>query len=123
MERLFSAFPSRWPGVGLVILRVTLIFALSSHVRVAPMTLTIPSASAAILVALGLGTPVLSALVVVMYGISAALGALEIPAAILVSGIAASLGFLGPGAYSVDARLFGWRHVSIGSAWGRTDHE
>jgi uncharacterized membrane protein YphA (DoxX/SURF4 family) len=129
--RLFSAFPGGWPGLGLLLLRVAVgmvaLFLGGSYLSESAASTAgtwfcgmIGSASGAALL-IGIGTPIA--------GVVAGVGAMGLgfsifppPAlnlfdeklpAILATIIAAAIVFLGPGAYSLDARLFGRREIII----------
>ncbi len=112
MQRFFSSFPDGRAGVGLLLLRVAVGASVLAHARnwhVAPAWQTIAFGSLALLVALllliGFLTPVAGS-------ISASVCLASFAATDLcLSAIAAAIVLLGPGAYSVDSRLFGRREI------------
>jgi uncharacterized membrane protein YphA (DoxX/SURF4 family) len=70
-----------------------------------------PLALAGLLLVVGLWTP-LAGVIVAVVQISQILRLDEHPVAgLLIGTIAAGLAMLGPGRWSVDARLFGWRRI------------
>ena len=89
------------------------------HAGFAPAALHLLCAAVGLLVLLGLWTPVVGALV----GLGAVVHAVVNPADAAFNALLATLGIalalLGPGAWSVDARLFGWRRVDIPGRGGR----
>ncbi len=117
MQRLYSMFPGNAAGAALLILRVctiTLIFACANdHGRFkslgwagAAIALLIGLIGIGLLTPIACGVGVILELFYLLQGYSA--DAWHAIPAILVT---ACLGLLGPGAYSLDARLFGRRRV------------
>ena len=117
MQRLFSMFPVGLPGVGLACLRLAVAFSLCLAVQStrAPFPVVAWSLEAfCFLLMVGLATPVLAVCCAIVgaYALIRSGGAtwqyagVAIPAAI-------ALALLGPGAYSVDARLFGRKSVVL----------
>jgi putative oxidoreductase len=121
LQRLFSAFPNSWPGRGLLLQRaVTATFLFGSafeHPVEAPqfaMTIAqLIGAGAGMLLLLGLGTPICGTFigVVEVWIAFSTPGGGGIPIMLATSG--ATLAMIGPGAWSLDARLFGRKHYKI----------
>jgi uncharacterized membrane protein YphA (DoxX/SURF4 family) len=131
LRRLFSSFPEGWPGIGLIFLRLIVavnaivcgIDALIEPSRHASSTWAFGSlaiaAGAAILV--GFVTPAAGAAATVGYLTETVRSFLMTDgsnhisplAAFNLAAISAALVFLGPGAFSIDARLFGRREIII----------
>jgi putative oxidoreductase len=119
LRRLYSTFAGGWPGTGLLLMRLVIGSALV--VRAAsklwidpPLNVTIPAVlaiGAGILLIAGLWTPIV--------GTSVAL--IEIWKMLMLPGdkwvwlllgtAGAALAMLGPGLWSIDARLFGWKRI------------
>jgi hypothetical protein len=115
LPRFFSSFPDGRPGVGLILLRVAVCIALAiqSSTWLASSTwLTIAAAILSLLAAVlllgGLMTPFAGTLAFFL----AAFGSATFVAAL----VAAAIVLLGPGAYSIDARIFGRREIVIADA-------
>ena len=125
MQRLFSSFADGWPGVGLLLLRLLTGFALihfgiaslheaSSLATVLPQ---IAGAGAGIFLLIGLWTPVAGAIAAIVQvsmvfsRYSPQSGDPWIP--IMLAVLAAVLAMVGPGAWSIDARLFGRKRIDI----------
>jgi len=121
LQRLFSTFANGWPGTGLLLLRISvfsyLIFdacagSAGSHIEhTAPR---IVAAVAGVFLVVGFWTPLagaLAAIVELWLGLS---NLKDIWPPIAASAIAAGLTMLGPGAWSLDARLFGRKRISFG---------
>ena len=125
MQRLFSTFADGWPGAGLLLLRLLTGAALVNFgigsIREGPPPLTIVLQTVGIVagVALlaGLFTPVTGALAAIS---KTWIACLQIPThlndpwiALVQIILAASLAMTGPGAWSIDARRFGRKHIDL----------
>ena len=121
MQRLFSTFADGWPGVGLLLQRmltaILLIrFGIGSLTGASfslPMVLQIIGAFAGILLLIGLWTPISGVLIAVieLWTAVTQVGDPWIP--ILLATLGGTAAMIGPGAWSVDARLFGRKHIDI----------
>ena len=118
MQRLFSTFPCGLPGAGLVLVRalaaIPLIQAgLLTASLPAPDLVAVVLAGAAILLLVGLWTPIAGGLIAVVE-LGLAWSHPSDPWTFVHFGIlAAALAMLGPGGCSVDARLFGRKQIQI----------
>jgi len=123
MQRLFSTFADGWPGVGLFLKRVLICSALL-HIGIAQVLETsnlasiIPAligAAAGIFLLVGLWTPVVGALAAIfeLWNIFSRTG--DLRTATILATLAATIAMIGPGAWSLDARLFGRKHMEIPS--------
>lgn len=116
MQRLFSTFPSGAPGIGLLLLRVSVAVGLAlSFAWHQGIPLAAIAASWVICAALCVGfyTPVAAVLTFVMQGALLCLRLLGVEAGVVVLLDALALALLGPGAYSLDARRFGRRVLDV----------
>ena len=131
LHRLFSAFPAGLPGVGLLLLRVVVGAALMAHgvlclVSSDRITLVVSVSTALLLLSggcllIGFLTPILSLLAgLECLGIAWSwfpfqlLSPFESKLALApIIAMSAAIALLGPGAFSLDARLFGWKEIVI----------
>jgi hypothetical protein len=121
VQRLFSSFANGWPGAGLLIQRLLvgaglLYFAIECLSRSPVCRAAVPQgigAAAGILLVAGLWTPlagVLTAFVETWIAVSTS-DNVAIPVALAV--LALTLAMIGPGAWSVDARLYGRKRIDM----------
>jgi uncharacterized membrane protein YphA (DoxX/SURF4 family) len=122
LRRLFSTFACGWPGVGLLLIRTAVGVSLiaSGIVRFrsgqAPQLtiLDILTIADGVLVMMGLWTPVAGSLVVILAAWSIFAQHANLYSTVLSAVIGAGLALIGPGAWSLDARLFGWKRIDLG---------
>ena len=126
LQRLFSTFPDGWPGAGLLLLRVgaaiPLIYFGFAGMDGGPgqplsVLLRLVAVAGGLLLLFGLWTPV-AGIVVAIDELWSAFSLqflhqddqwLHVVLAVLSAGVA----MLGPGAWSVDARLFGRKRFEV----------
>ena len=119
MQRLFSTFAHGWPGAGLLLLRLvagTALFysAAGHHIKSSDLSSFVPQVleiGAGILLLIGLWTPIagaVAAMVQVWIAFSRP-GDPLIP--LLLAALGVGLAMIGPGAWSIDARLFGRKQI------------
>jgi putative oxidoreductase len=130
LQRLFSTFARGLPGIGLLLIRLVvgvgvIMQAVEELLGGPPFVreaMDVFAAIAGVLLLAGLWTPVAGVLVAVLELFTAFFsrshGPLTWapfirPGCILLGTLGVSLALLGPGAWSVDARLFGWRRIDI----------
>ncbi len=119
LQRLFSTFAEGWPGAGLLLQRLLtstlLLYGGASHLldnaRLAPSLAYLIAIIAGIFLLLGLWTP-LAGITIAIIGawvfFSCSVHSLS---AIIVAILGASVAMIGPGMWSVDARLYGRKHL------------
>lgn len=122
MQRLFSTFANGWPGIGLLLQRLLIAAALlhfgMSHLNgtsdLASIVISLIGAAAGILLLIGLWTPFVGSLIAAVQMWIAFSYAGDPWTSIMLAILAATLAIIGPGAWSIDARLFGRVHIEIG---------
>ena len=121
VQRLFSTFARGWPGVGLLLLRAAAggslvarsIAVFPSNTFTLGTSVQLLGVAAGLLLIAGLWTPVVATAMVLLefWRIISRSG--DPTNEILLCILAIALALLGPGAWSVDARLFGWKRIEI----------
>jgi putative oxidoreductase len=120
LQRLFSTFANGWPGVGLLLLRMATAAVLlscvaehTSEYSLMSFTPLLVGAGAGVLLLVGFCTPVAGS-VIVLVELWVALMRGENPHfLLLLVSLGAGLAMIGPGAWSIDAHLFGRKHIGI----------
>ena len=125
MQRLFSSFADGWPGIGLLLLRLLtgaalIHFGIANLPEAPPLAtvvLEITGVGAGILLLIGLWTPVvgaLAAIVKVLIAFSRYFSHSGDPWILILQAVlGAVLAMVGPGAWSIDARLFGRKRIDM----------
>lgn len=121
MRRLFSTFAHGWPGVGLLLLRlaagIALIAEAITRLRTGPPLEVVIRAVLAMgggsLLFVGLWTPISGWLVAVLALWNTVSQAGDRLANILLATLGAALALVGPGAWSIDAWLYGWKRIDV----------
>jgi uncharacterized membrane protein YphA (DoxX/SURF4 family) len=119
LQRLFSNFADGWPGRGLLLLRLLTgamlvhcgIAYLRAAPQVVPVALQIIAAAAGFFLLVGLWTPLAGCLLAIAEPWIAFSYPGDAWNPIILAALGASLAVLGPGAWSIDARLFGRKRI------------
>lgn len=119
LQRLFTTFANSWPGFGLLIQRLAAGIALFSqgiavlnqaHAH-GSTVLEIAGAVLGLLLIAGLWTPMVGAFAAAIEIYIAFAGGGDVWVPIIVAVLTGTLAMIGPGAWSIDARLFGRKHL------------
>ena len=121
VRRLFSTFALGAPGVGLLLLRgaagIAVVFhaamALRGDPPVGSAMLYVITGAVGILLLVGLWTPIVGSLLAILALWSTFLHPADPLSRVLLGVLGAALALLGPGGWSVDAYLFGWKRVEL----------
>lgn len=122
MRRLFSSFARGWPGTALLLMRLVAATALFEQVvsilegsaPLKTLALTLLGMLAAVLLFAGLWTPVAGSVAALVELWSLSLHMRDPWNYVLLGTFGICLAMLGPGAWSVDAYLFGWKRIDLG---------
>ena len=121
LRRLFSTFAHGWPGAGLLLIRLVVgialvvrrIIELQSAPPISLAVTHVLAIAAGILLLAGLWTPIAGVLLAIIEIWSAFTHPLDPWSYLLLGTLSAALAMLGPGAWSIDARLFGWKRIDL----------
>jgi hypothetical protein len=124
VRRLFSTFAHGSPGAGLLLLRLvfgaTLLHSAGvALTRVSGLTADLAHSLPGVLglfLLLGLWTPLAGALVALDALWQACSDPSQVSQSLSLGTVGVAIALLGPGAWSIDARLFGWRRIEIPEA-------
>ena len=119
LQRLFSTFANGWPGVGLLLQRIVTAILL---IRFGIMDLTgtsfsmsvtpqIIASCAGMFLLIGLWTPIIGTVIGIIEIWVASTHISDPWVPIVLATLAGSAAMIGPGAWSIDARLFGRKHI------------
>jgi putative oxidoreductase len=121
--RLFWTFPDGLPGLGLLLMRLALsggvlyrcLAAWPAESRWLDL-LCVAESIAALLLLAGVATPIWGAGAAVVELWRAYSEPADVLVHVLLATLGAALALVGPGALSVDARVFGWRRIDVPQA-------
>jgi putative oxidoreductase len=118
VQRLFSTFPNSWPGLGLLILRLATGFSLAAVAHVtgdlaitANLLARCLVDSVVVLLWIGLWTPIAAVTEAAIQIAIMDLGQRFDSSSAVAAALGLALAMLGPGAWSLDARLFGRKRI------------
>jgi putative oxidoreductase len=119
VRRLYSTFAGGWPGTGLLLMRLVIGCVLVVRASLwlwgdPPLNITITAAIllvAGFLLMLGLWTPIVGTSVAVIEAWKIVTLPGDKSLWLLLGTVSGALAMLGPGRWSIDARLFGWKRV------------
>jgi putative oxidoreductase len=121
LQRLFATFPEGWPGTGLLLVRA--VASIPVVIQGIERLLTAPLHTAGVLevVAAGFAVPLLPGLWTPVAGVLMTLAEFCLALShtsdpwmhVRLGTLGAALAMLGPGAWSVDAHIFGRKRIQI----------
>jgi uncharacterized membrane protein YphA (DoxX/SURF4 family) len=118
LQRLYSTFPCGVPGVGLLLLRAIIaipliLTGLTEGPSMFATLLEVAAVGAAVLILVGLLTPIVGVALTVMELYLAFVHPADPWRHLHFGVLSASLAMLGPGGCSIDARLYGRKRIQI----------
>jgi putative oxidoreductase len=119
VQRLFTTFASGWAGFGLFIQRLATgavllfhgIVALNQIPAAGPMVPQVIGAVLGLFILVGFWTPLAGTLIAIIE-VWAALAGGGYELSFVLAVLGGTLAMIGPGAWSIDARLFGRKHIA-----------
>jgi putative oxidoreductase len=119
LQRLFTTFAGGWPGFGLfsqrLVAGILLLHDGTLLLKETPTAASIASlateAVLAIFIMIGLWTPIVGALIAFVEVWTALVYPGNPGKEVLLGTLGCTLAMIGPGAFSIDARLFGRKHI------------
>jgi uncharacterized membrane protein YphA (DoxX/SURF4 family) len=116
---LYSTFAGGWPGLGLILMRLVagavLVESAGStalnNPRAALAIASVLLGTTGIFLIFGLYTPIVGTLVALAETFAFLTAHAHRLEDILMATLGAALAMLGPGLWSIDARLFGWKRI------------
>jgi putative oxidoreductase len=122
VQRLFSTFPNGWPGGALLLMRLVVAAPLFWHsiAFICGFTNSVPALellalACAVLLAVGLCTPLAALAEAALEVWLAVRSGTVLGDHVTLAAIGISLCMLGPGAWSLDAHLFGRKRIKLNS--------
>ena len=131
LRRLFSTFASGLPGLGLLLMRLVVGISLTyrgiTRLEGDPSDLLIALSllliGAGLLLLIGLWTPIAGTVAVAIEALKIYLLPDDTWVYVLLGTLSGALVLVGPGRWSVDARLFGWKRIDVrGSSAAQKSH-
>jgi hypothetical protein len=119
LRRLFSTFAGGLPGFGLLVLRLATGGALlldAVNAKGGSISIVIPHALAALAglcLLAGFWTPTAGIVIAISEMWILVSQAAQVRSCVLLVALGAALAMIGPGAWSLDARLYGWKRIEI----------
>jgi putative oxidoreductase len=119
LQRLFSTFANGWPGAGILVQRglagsilvyygILQILERSQGISMIPVVI---GAVAGLFLLAGLWTPIAGTVAFSMQVWVILTGTHEPLIAVVLGALGATIAMIGPGAWSMDARIFGRKHI------------